>query len=316
MLLYSVDDSIHRVFYLCFRRYTMYDYIIATSSTSDLTRDYLDEHKLPFISYSYTVNGELQEDDCREESRQKVYSGMRGGDKLKTSMINEYTYHEFFKGLMEQGKDVLFLDMSQKMSSSYMNSLAAAEKIREEFPANRLYIMDTYCISGGLGILIKNIVKMAESGASFDQVVRWGEENKLRIAHRFTVDDLNYLKAGGRVSNAAALVGTILDVKPVLFVPDGGTLDVVKKVRGRRSALNTIIKSVIGDLDRIDAAGTQIDILHADCLQDAKTVADAVKEAHPEIGTINITSLGVTIGAHCGPGLLTVFYLCDKRVPL
>ena len=294
----------------------MKNYIIATSSTSDLPREYLDEHGLPFIGYTYTVNDRLCEDDCRESSRQAVYDGMRRGDKLKTSMINEYTYREFFKSLLEQGKDVLFLDMSRKMSASYANSIAAAESIREEYPSNRLYIMDTYCISGGLGLLVKNIVKMAENGASFDELIEWGEKNKLKIAHRFTVDDLNYLKAGGRVSNAAALVGTILDVKPVLYVPDGGTLDVVKKVRGRRSALNTIIKSVLGDLDRVDAKGTQIDILHADCRADTEQVMNAIKEAHPEVGEINITSLGVTIGAHCGPGLLAVFYLCDERTPM
>ncbi|MBR4724189.1 MAG: DegV family protein [Lachnospiraceae bacterium] len=294
----------------------MYDYIIATSSTSDLTRDYLDEHKIPFIGYTYTVNDELREDDCREESRQAVYNGMRAGDKLKTSMINEYTYYEFFKSLMEKGKDVLFLDMSQKMSASYMNSLAAAEKIREEFPSNRLYVMDTYCVSGGLGVLVKNIIERAENGASFDEAIDWGEKNKLKVAHRFTVDDLNYLKAGGRVSNAAALVGTILDVKPVLYVPDGGTLDVVKKVRGRKSALGTIIKSILSDLSKTDTKGAKIDILHADCIADAKLVADAIKEQYPDIGEISITSLGVTIGAHCGPGLLAVFYLCEERVPM
>ncbi|MBO4416143.1 MAG: DegV family protein [Lachnospiraceae bacterium] len=294
----------------------MQNFIIATSSTSDLTREYLEEHKLPFIGYTYTVNDKLYEDDCRESSRQAVYDGMRKGDRLKTSMINEYTYREFFKSLMDQGKDVLFLDMSQKMSASYANSVAAAESIKEEYPSNRLYIMDTYCISGGLGLLVKNIVKMAENGASFEEVIEWGEKNKLKIAHRFTVDDLNYLKAGGRVSNAAALVGTILDVKPVLYVPDGGTLDVTKKVRGRRSALNTIIKSVLNDLGRIDAKGAEIDILHADCRNDAETVKNAILEAHPEVGEINITSLGVTIGAHCGPGLLTVFYMCDERTPL
>ena len=294
----------------------MYDYIIATSSTSDLTRDYLDDHKIPFIGYTFTVNDELREDDCREESRQAVYNGMRAGDKLKTSMINEYTYYEFFKSLMEKGKDVLFLDMSQKMSASYMNSLAAAEKIREEFPSNRLYVMDTYCVSGGLGVLVKNIIERAESGASFEEAVDWGEKNKLKVAHRFTVDDLNYLKAGGRVSNAAALVGTILDVKPVLYVPDGGTLDVVKKVRGRKSALGTIIKSILSDLSKTDTKGAKIDILHADCIADAKLVADAIKEQYPDIGEISITSLGVTIGAHCGPGLLAVFYLCEERVPM
>ncbi len=293
----------------------MSEYIIATSSTADLPRTWLDEHQIPFIAYGYTVNDQAFEDDCREESRAAVYAGMRKGDVLKTSMINKYAYYDFFKGLMERGKDVIFLDMSQKMSASYGNCREAAEQIAADFPNRCLYIMDTRCISGGLGLLVTNMVGRMESGQSFDAVVRWGEENKLKIAHRFTVEDLKYLKMGGRVSNASALVGSLLSIKPVLYVPDGGTLDVVEKARGRRAALNSIRDGVLHDLSKIDATGTEIHILHADCLSDAEYIRSEIKKGCPQAGEINITSLGVVIGAHCGPGLLTVFYLCGGRCP-
>ncbi len=293
----------------------MRDYIIATSSTSDLPRTYLDEHQIPFIPYTFTVGDRLCEDDCREESRQAIYEGMRKGDRLKTSMINEFIYYDFFKELLDTGKDVLFLDMSKKMSVSFANANKAADMIRPEYPEQRLYVMDTLCISGGLGLLVDRIVRLKESGASFDEAVAWGEENKLKIAHRFTVDDLNYLKAGGRVSNASALVGSMLNIKPVLYVPDGGTLDVAKKVRGRKAALSTILSGVLNDLSRIDPTGTEFHILQADCRADAEWVRDEIKKAYPQVGRITITSLGVVIGAHCGPGLLTVFYLCDGRRP-
>ncbi len=293
----------------------MYDYIIATSSTADLPREFLEEHGVPFTAYSYTVGEKLCTDDCREESRAAVYRGMRAGDRLKTSMINEFTYYDFFKGLLEQGKDVLFMDMSVKMSVSYSNSLKAADMVRADFPDRRLVIMDTRCISGGLGLLIEEIVRRAEAGMSFDDVIAWGEENKLKMAHRFTVDDLNYLKAGGRVSNAAALVGSVLDIKPVLYVPDEGTLEVVQKVRGRKKALQAIIDGILHDLQAVDTDGLEMRILHADCAEDAGKVRDAVLAAHPDMGQIKITSLGVVIGAHCGPGLLAVFYLCSGRQP-
>ena len=293
----------------------MSDYIIATSSTSDLPRTWLEAHAIPFISYTYTVGDKLFEDDCREETRDAVYAGMRRGDRLKTSMINEYAYYDFFKTLLETGKNVIFLDMSQKMSVSYQNANKAAEMIRPEYPEQTLYVMDTLCISGGLGTLVENMVQRMEAGAGFDEVIAWGEENKLKIAHRFTVDDLNYLKAGGRVSNASALVGSMLNIKPVLYVPDGGTLDVAKKVRGRKAALNTILNGVLNDLSRIDPTGTEFHILQADCRADAEWVRDEIKKAYPQVGRITITSLGVVIGAHCGPGLLTVFYLCDGRRP-
>ena len=293
----------------------MSEYLIATSSTSDLPRTWLDAHQIPFIPYTYTVNDRLCEDDCREESRAAVYRGMRAGDRLKTSMINEFVYYDFFKSLLDTGKDVIFLDMSREMSASFVNAEKAAEEIRKEYPGRRLYVMDTRCISGGLGTLVENMVTRMEAGAGFDEVIRWGEDNKLKIAHRFTVDDLNYLKAGGRVSNASALVGSLLSIKPVLYVPDQGTLNVVKKARGRKAALKTILDGVLHDLEKVDTAGMKFHILHADCLADAEKIRDGILEVHPDVGEITITSLGVVIGAHCGPGLLTIFYLCESRQP-
>ncbi len=294
----------------------MKDYIIATSSTSDLPREWLEAHGVPFISYSYTVNGNLLQDDCREESRIAMFRGMRQGDEPKTSMINEDAYDQFFRGLLETGKDVLFLDMSEKMSVSFRNANLAAERVRADFPGRTFCVLDTRCISGGLGLLVMEAVKRKENGASLEQVIAWCEGNKLRIAHRFTVDDLNYLKRGGRVSNASALIGSILNIKPVLYVPDEGTLDVVKKARGRRSALKTIRDSVLSDLSQIRTEGMDMLILHADCMEDAQWVKDQMLAAHPEIGNIAISSLGVVIGAHTGPGLLTVFYLCNGRKPM
>ena len=293
----------------------MSSFIIATSSTSDLPLTWLEAHNVPFIAYSYIKGDTVFEDDCREESRQALYESMRQGARFKTSMINEEQYFEFFSGLLAEGKDLIFLDMSQKMSVSYENSIRAAERVRKEYPDRKLYLMDTRCISGGLGLLVEEMVKRKEQGLGFDEVIAWGEENKLKIAHRFTVDDLNYLKAGGRVSNAAALVGSILGIKPVLYVPDVGTLDVVQKARGRKAALDAIIAGTLNDLAETDAAGASVHILQADCRKDAETVRDAIKAAHPEIGNITITNLGVVIGAHCGPGLLTVFYLCNGRRP-
>ena len=293
----------------------MNDYIIATSSTADLPRTWLEKHHIPFISYNFTVNGELRQDDCREESRAAIFQGMRQGDDLKTSMINETAYLDFFRELLSGGKNVIFLDMSEKMSVSFQNAAHAAETARKEFPNQIFYVMDTRCISGGLGLLVMKMTERMEAGDSFDQVIAWGEENKLKIAHRFTVDDLNYLKRGGRVSNASALVGTLLNIKPVLYVPDGGTLDVVKKARGRKAALTAIRDGILNDLSKIDAAGTDLLLLHADCEQDAEWVKNQVLSARSDLGEITISSLGVVIGAHTGPGLLTAFYLCGGRVP-
>ncbi|MPN15095.1 Protein DegV [bioreactor metagenome] len=171
--------------------------------------------------------------------------------------------------------------------------------------------MDTLCVSGGLGMLLHYMVLLRDAGKSFDETIEWAEANKRRIIHWFTVDDLGYLKRGGRVSNAAAMVGEILSVKPVLYVSDDGKLVVASKVRGRKAALLNILDRMKNDFTEPD--GKEVFINHADCLDDAEFMRDKVLETFPTVSKITITSLGVVIGAHCGPGLFTIFYLGNKR---
>jgi len=289
----------------------MSEYIIATASTADLPRDYLDAHHLPFISYSYVMDDKPYQDDCREETRQNIYEKMRQGTVLTTSQINTFAYHEFFKSLMDKGLDVIYMDMSREMSHSYVNAKEAAAQIRQEYPNQRFYDMDTLCISGGLGLLVENAVSLKEAGKSFDEVVAWCEDNKLKVMHRFTVDDLKYLQRSGRVSNASALIGSLLAVKPVMYVPDDGKLTVGSKVQGRKKALMAIVDGVKRDMAH--PQGQIVHILNADCRQDAEFVAAKVKEAFPDVAEVRITNLGTIIGAHCGPGLLTIFYYGDHR---
>lgn len=291
----------------------MADYIIAAASTADTPREFFEEHSVPLISYSYMIGSEVFEDDSREQTREAIYKKMRAGAILSTSMINTYTYYEFFKKLMDTGKDVIFLDMSREMSHSFVSAGEAAEQIKKEYPQQRFCQMDTLCISGGLGLLLQNMVRLHEEGKSYDEVVAWGEANKLKIMHRFTVDDLTYLKRGGRVSNASALVGSLLSIKPVMYVPDSGKLVVASKVRGRRAALLAILDGMKRDFTNPD--GQEVHILHADCREDAEFMRGKVMEAFPTVSKVTITQLGVIIGAHCGPGLFTIFYFGDHRQP-
>jgi DegV family protein with EDD domain len=289
----------------------MTDYIIATASTADLPAEYFKEHDIPLISYTYTVDNKLYVDDCREETRAATYTAMRKGAMASTSMINSYAYHEFFKKLMDTGKDVIFLDMTRQISHSFISAGEAADQIHKEYPNQRFYLMDTLCVSGGLGMLVYYMVKLREAGRSFDETIKWAEANKLKIIHWFTVDNLNYLKRGGRVSNAAALVGSLLSIKPVLYVSDEGKLVVASKVRSRKTALLYIIARMKEDFTEPD--GKEVFILHADCMRDAEFMREKILEAFPTVSKVTIMSLGAVIGAHCGPGLLTIFYLGNKR---
>ena len=289
------------------------DYIIATASTCDLTKEYLEEHKIPFIRYSYVMDGEDYKDDCSEETRLDTYHKMREGKLLSTSAINMYTYREFFEGLINDGaKNIVFLDMTRPLSSSYRFCDEAIEELKEDHPDCNIINVDTRCVSGGLGMLVMKVCRLYEAGEPMESVLEWIEENKLKIAHRFTVDDLQWLRRGGRVSNASALVGTLLSIKPVLYVPDEGTLVASTKVRGRKAALSAIISSVKEDLK--DNGNTDFLINHADCIEDAEYVKGKILEMYPD-AKITISGLGVVIGAHCGPGLFTIFYMTDARRP-
>lgn len=291
----------------------MSDYIIAAASTADLPDSFFTEHNVPLIRYTYSIGTEIFEDDCKESTRNAAYQDMRSGTVYSTSMINEETYYDFFRGLMETGKNVLYLDMSKEMSSSFAASHRAAERVQAEFPEQELYLMDTRCISGGLGLLVRECVARKEQGLDFETVIAWGEAHKLNIMHRFTVDDLNYLKRGGRVSNASAMIGSMLSIKPVLYVPDDGKLTVSRKVRGRKAALRELVEGVSRDMVAPD--GQNIIINHADCKEDAEWLKAELLKAYPTLGSVEILPLGVIIGAHCGPGLLTVFYFGDQRKP-
>jgi DegV family protein with EDD domain len=287
------------------------NYIVATASTADRTREYLEEHKIPFISYNYVLGDESYEDDCLDSTRDEVYKKMRNGQILTTSAINTYSYREFFEGLIKQGKDVVFLDMTWKISASYKFCDEAIAELKEEYPDRRIINVDTRCVSGGLGLLVEKVIELYEAGESMQTVLDWIEENKLKIAHRFTVDDLTWLKRGGRVSNASALIGTLLSIKPVLYVDNEGALVAISKARGRKKALAEIIAGVISDIKNPD--GMVIRINHADCLEDAEFVKEQILATYPSIKEISINNLGVVIGAHTGPGLLAVFYMTDER---
>lgn len=289
----------------------MSKFIVATVSTADMEEAYLHDHDIPFLMYPYTVGEEEFLDDCKKETRDRTYKLMRAGEITTTSMINTYTYFEFFDSLMQQGKDVIFLEMSQKLSRSYNNALEAAKMLEEKHYKNRFYIMDTLCMSGGLGLLLHYIRIMRDEDKSFDEMIEWAESHKLNIMHWFTVDDLNFLKRGGRVSNAAAMFGTLLNIKPVLYTNSKGELIALEKARGRKKALLSIINHMKEDF--IEPDGKEVFINHADCIEDAEFMRDKVKETFPTVGKITVMSLGAVIGAHCGPGLFTIFYLGKER---
>ena len=293
----------------------MGEYVIATASTAALTKEYLEEHGIPYIPYTFTLGNDVYSDDCSSEMKQRIFQAMRNGIMPGTSQISEYAYYEFFKGILNQGKDLIYVDMSREMSASIANAEAAIRSVRAKFPERKVHMIDSYCITGGLALFIKQLVIQKESGAGFDEVVEWGEAHKKEYIHRFMVDDLQWLRKGGRLSNASAIVGSLLSIKPLLYVDDEGKLIAFNKIRGRKKCLRELILSCKDDLAEY-SADEEITVMEADDYEDAVKFRDDLREAYPQLkdADITITTLDPVIAAHVGPGFLAVVYHGTKRV--
>ena len=289
----------------------MRDFIIATASTCDIDRDWLDDHEIPVISYTFTVDGKIYIDDCRDATRRAIYQAMREGKQPNTSQITTYSYYEFFKKLLSEGKPVVFVDMDKSISASYNNSIHAKEMIEEEMPEAKLVILDTRSITMGLAFLLKHMIAYADQGKSFDEVVAWANTNAVKISHRFMIDDLQWLRRGGRLSNASAIVGSLLSIKPLIYLNDDGLLVAYDKVRGRKKAIASLLESTKKDLG--DGAGKDIIVGHSDDPEEGEKWKQLVEEQYPNANSVTLMELGPTIACLVGPGFLSIVYLCDHR---
>ncbi|MCR4950771.1 MAG: DegV family protein [Solobacterium sp.] len=289
----------------------MHDFILATASTCDIERDWLDSHDIPFISYTFEIDGNVYSDDCREETRRLFYNAMAEGKTPKTSQITTYSYYEFFKGLLAEKKPVVFADMDRAISNSYANSQAAAESIREKYPDAELYIIDTRCITMGLSLLIHKLAALRDEGKSAKEVFEWGEENGRKIAHRFLVDDLQWLRKGGRLSNASAIVGSLLSIKPLIYLNEEGSLVAYEKAHGKKKAVRELLASAAKDAG--DGKGMDFIVGHSNIPGEGEEWKKLVCEQFPEAASVSLMELGPVIGSHVGPGFLSIVYFTSER---
>ena len=238
------------------------------------------------------------------------YSALRTGTPTSTTAVNPEGWSALMTPVLEAGQDILVLAFSSGLSSTYAAAVLAAQELGSRYPARTIRVVDTLCASMGQGLLIYHAVQRQRAGESLEQVTDFVEANKLHLCHWFTVDDLMFLKRGGRISAATAVMGTMLKIKPVLHVDDEGHLINIGKARGRQSSL----KALVDKMEKtVTEAGKQtVFISHGDCLEDAEAVAQMVRE---RFGTqdIRINYVGPVIGAHSGPGTLALFYLGTQR---
>lgn len=288
----------------------MRDYVIYTDSGCDLSPALLARDGVGFECLTFRFDGEEKEYKNGEMEAKTFYDKMREGSVAKTAAINKETFKEAFRAILREEKDVLYLGFSSGLSTTYNSARLAATELREEFPDAKILTVDTLAASAGLGLLVHLAAAKKREGATVEECAAYLEEISPRMCHWFTVDDLVYLKRGGRISATAAFFGNALGIKPVMHVDNEGHLVPVLKVRGRRTAINTMADK-LGET-ALDLGNGKVYISHGDCLADAEYLASVLADkygAHVDL----ITDVGAVIGAHSGPGTLALFFLGTER---
>ena len=281
---------------------------IITDSCCDLSAEMIAELEIGIAPLSLELDGRAYREG--EMTPAELYTHMRNGKLPKTAAVNPDGWAAAIRPALKAGRDVLVLAFSSALSATYQSAVIAAEELREEFPDRKLIVIDTLCAAVGQGLLVYTAAKLRSQGQTLDQVAAWVEQHKLHVCHWVTVEDLMHLKRGGRVSAATAVVGTMLNIKPIIRVDDSGKLENCAKCRGRKAALNYLLDRMAEQYD--PQLCDTVFIGHGDCAADAEFLADAVKERFG-VKHVFIHYIGAVVGSHTGPGVATVFFFGKHR---
>lgn len=291
---------------------TVRDYVIMTDSCCDLTAEMAEELGLEVLPLSLQMGDKTYRNwlDGRDIAFSDFYARVRGGAAATTSAVSVGDFEEKMRAVLAAGRDILYIGFSSALSTTYQSAAIAAEGLREEFPEASVRVVDSLCASGGQGLLVYLCAKRKQAGGTLEEVYAFAEETKGHVCHWFTVDDLNHLKRGGRISAATALFGTMLSIKPVMHVDDGGRLMPVGKARGRKASLLALLEQM--EQTAVAPRDQTIFITHGDCLTDARFVADEITRRFG-ITDIRINYVGPVIGNHSGPGTMALFFIGEHR---
>ena len=286
---------------------------IVTDSSSNLLDETIGRFGLHILPLTFMIDGQQRQSFVKGERSdlKQFYTMMREGKVITTSLPNMSDSEILLRSLLEAGRDILYLGFSSGLSGTYQAIALLLDNLAAEFPERRVLHVDTLAASGGEGLLVYKAAQMAQAGASIEETRQWVEDNKLKLAHWFTVDDLMFLFRGGRVTRTSAWAGTMLNIKPVMHVDNDGHLNPLEKVMGRK-------KSILGMLKHMEkTADTPINeqtvfITHGDCLEDAEFLRDKIAEKFGVID-IHINYVDPVIGAHSGPGTLALFFMASHR---
>ena len=284
-------------------------YQIITDSCCDFPNEAYEKLDLIKIPLVVEFRGQVNE-DRNDDSLKEMYDGLRNGESAKTAAVNPQRWAEAIEPVLSGGEDALVLSFSSGLSTTFQSAMIAAQELMERYPDRKVRVVDTLSASMGQGLLVWYVCRQRQQGATLDEAYAWAEENKYHLCHWFTVDDLMYLKRGGRVSATTALVGTMLQIKPVLHMDDEGHLINMAKTRGRKASIDALAKK-FGELGQ-GYDNSTVFISHGDCLEDAKYLEKVLKERYG-VKEVRISYVGAVIGSHAGPGTVALFFLGSHR---
>jgi DegV family protein with EDD domain len=287
----------------------MQNFVIFTDSSSDLPISVVNELGIKVVQLTVTLEGEEPKPNDLVNTKE-FYDALRTKKTATTSTPSINGFIEAFEPFVAEGNDMLYLGFSSGLSGTYNAGSVAAAELSEKYPDRKIFTVDTLCASLGQGLIVYSAAKMRENGASIEDVRDFVENNKLNLCHWFTVDDLFFLKRGGRVSAATAVMGTMLSIKPVMHVDNAGKLINVEKARGRKSAIEALLRNMRDS--HTDIKNQPVFISHGDCLEDAEYLADLIKKEFG-VEVLVIDYVGPVIGAHSGPGTLALFFYGKQR---
>lgn len=287
-------------------------YKIVTDSCANLTDKQINDYGVEIISLNYYIKGKEYNSyiDGVPTEYDETYRLLREKEQITTSLVTNEQCTNVVRPILESGEDVLVLSFSSGLSGTYQNIYNTLEDLKEEFPDRKMMVVDTLAASMGQGLLVHYAVKLKEQGKSMEEVAKWVEDNRLSLCHIFTLSDLFFLKRGGRLSGAGAIVGSILNIKPMLHVADDGKLYVTGKQRGRKASMEALLDS-IGE-KAIDIENQTVFIVHGDCENDAKYLEDEIKKRYG-VKEVVYNYIDPVIAAHAGPETLAIFFIGKQR---
>ena len=297
------------------RKKNMGDYVLSCCSTADLTKEHFLNRNINYVCFSYELDGVRYPDDLGESmSFEEFYKAMENGASTKTSQVNVAEFEEYFEGFLKEGKDILHLCLSSGISGVHNSACVARDILAERYPERKIYVVDSLAAASGYGLIMDDLADMRDAGKTIDELHTWIEENKLKMHHWVATTELKYLVRGGRLSKTAGAVGGILNICPIIEVDVNGKLQARQKVRGKRKAIEELVKMMEQHAEGGNNYDKKCYISQSACMEDAVALKNLIESRFPKlIGKVEIDNIGTVIGSHTGPGTFVVFFWGDAR---